>query len=452
MSHPAALNAQARKVNSQASISLQRWLQAVLLLALLPIVGLGNPKNAWVLGLIIAIGYLGWRADGQILPKTPLNIPLFLIALGLLMSLYATYDLRMSYPFIAELLLGFAVFWWLVRNTDTEQAWRRGVVSLALVGPLIGIVALLDTTWPNKLPVLGDLAVQLPQRIVVLPRVPGTGIPPNGVAGALLWTLPLALSLTPFLWKTWVKRGNHGRAGGLLRVIVFALLAVAFPFLLMLLAQSRGALIAFTAALIFLMGFSGKSRWRLLPMTLGLVVAGALILVWMGSSLGQAASELYPSALSTDTLEWRRVIWSKALMGIADFPITGMGMNVFPNAFHVLYPSNLIDPASDIATAHNMFLQVGLDLGLIALAGYVAVWIGTIVMIARLLKTIGSNQELDLYRAGLRGLGAGLVGFLIWGLVDTIPLGIPPDFLWWAQIALVVSAYTQLRARAPLVE
>ena len=114
-------------------------------------------------------------------------------------------------------------------------------------------------------------------------------------------------------------------------------------------------------------------------------------------------------------------------------------MNVFPNAFPVLYPTPSI--GVDIGNAHNLFLQTALDLGLPGLIGYTLVWIGSFVMLARSLRRAKEAGLSQLERAALIGLGGAFLGYLVWGITDAVPPGTPPEFLWWAELGLVASAY-----------
>jgi putative inorganic carbon (HCO3(-)) transporter len=421
------------------------FIQGALLLVLLPIIGLGRPEHAWVLLLLPVVWIIGWRVDRKVLPETPLNIPLLLISLSIFISLFATYDLRVSYPNIAELLYGLAVYWWLARKITTKRSWRTAVITFTLWGACIGVVALLGASWPNKLPLLGSLASRLPQQLIVFPRDEGGGIHPNGVAGTLLWMVPLSLSITPSIWMETVHTKQNQLLVRLVVAIFFTLGVVLFPLTLLLLSQSRGGLLglAVAGALLIIRAIPKRLRWLIFLFSIVAIVA--ILLLWINSEATRQYQELYPRALSKDTLEWRRIVWSKAFMGIADFPLTGMGMNVFHKAFHVLYPTALISPIVDISNAHNLFLQVALDLGLPGLVGYIALWIGVFIMIRNSLKYEDIDTSFSFDRAAWIGLAAALLGFLVWGITDAVPLGTPPDFLWLAEISLVACGYMCLK-------
>lgn len=82
------------------------------------------------------------------------------------------------------------------------------------------------------------------------------------------------------------------------------------------------------------------------------------------------------------SLDQRVEIWSRAIDGIEDFPFTGMGLNTFRKLVFVLYPLSLEGPEVDLGHAHNIWLQVSLDLGLPGLVAYLAIWFSALAMLA----------------------------------------------------------------------
>lgn len=101
--------------------------------------------------------------------------------------------------------------------------------------------------------------------------------------------------------------------------------------------------------------------------------------------------------------------------------------------FPIQVPANY-----DIAHAHNIFLQVALDVGLPGLIAYLAIlllafWEGW--QSARL------DKALRPYALGLLG---GLVALHIFGLTDALALGAKPGLLFWINIGLL-TAMRQVR-------
>ncbi|NIR63766.1 MAG: hypothetical protein GWN61_06845, partial [candidate division Zixibacteria bacterium] len=85
----------------------------------------------------------------------------------------------------------------------------------------------------------------------------------------------------------------------------------------------------------------------------------------------------------------RSDIWLRTLYMIQDFPLSGVGMGHFPDAFRIFYPNSL-DPSSYLMHAHNIYLQVAADLGLP----------GLVLWLSILLITIAGSWHV--YRTGKR--------------------------------------------------
>ena len=124
---------------------------------------------------------------------TALNPALLLLAVMLLASLWVTPDLSLSLSKIAGLLLGFLLFFTIVRFTPTRKAWLVALSGFFVIGMGAALLGLLGTQWfKYKLTILNDLTDRLPILVKSLPGAE-TGIHPNILAGSLLWVLPLLI-------------------------------------------------------------------------------------------------------------------------------------------------------------------------------------------------------------------------------------------------------------------
>lgn len=88
-------------------------------------------------------------------------------------------------------------------------------------------------------------------------------------------------------------------------------------------------------------------------------------------------SELLFDAATTDAtfggLEQRVEIWSRAIYMVQDFSFTGVGMGAsFGRVADLLYPFFLAPPGQ-IPHAHNLYLQVAVDLGIPGRPAWLAV-------------------------------------------------------------------------------
>jgi putative inorganic carbon (HCO3(-)) transporter len=210
----------------------------------------------------------------------------------------------------------------------------------------------------------------------------------------------------------------------------------------LLLTQSRGAWVGlFAATLAF---FLWNARWtRALGATM---IAAIALLAWAvgpGRVFNLAISQSGPGMVGN--VSGRVELWSRAIYGIRDFPLTGMGMNTFRKVMPVMYPTFLTPPDFDVAHAHNHLLQVALDLGLPGLVAYTAIWLVVGALLINVYRW--SSEPADRAIAG--GLGAGLIAHFTFSMTDAIPLGAKVGVLFWLTLALAVSLHRVALAPPP---
>jgi putative inorganic carbon (HCO3(-)) transporter len=130
------------------------------------------------------------------------------------------------------------------------------------------------------------------------------------------------------------------------------------------------------------------------------------------------------------TLGFRQEVWRWSLVAIEDFPFTGTGLGAFRRVVHRLYPITV--PATyDIAHAHNIFLQVALDLGLPGLVAY----LGLLALALRMGWQAARRDAAA--RPWAWGLLAGLLALHAYGLADALAPGSKPALLFWLALGLL---------------
>ena len=85
----------------------RRWL--ILLLAS-PFLLFPNPSTAPILLIVPGLGILFWITDAKPFTRTPFNPAILVLSVILFVSLWATYDVAISLPKIAGVILGIGVF------------------------------------------------------------------------------------------------------------------------------------------------------------------------------------------------------------------------------------------------------------------------------------------------------------------------------------------------------
>jgi len=120
--------------------------------------------------------------------------------------------------------------------------------------------------------------------------------------------------------------------------------------------------------------------------------------------------------------------------GIQDYPLTGVGLvMVGPAIIERFYPNSLV--STDGVHAHNIFLQVGAEMGLPGLFGHLAIYLTLLYLLLRraLDRNAGYSQALAL------GLLGSLIIFLTHGLVDAIISSPQVAIVVWALLGLMAA-------------
>jgi putative inorganic carbon (hco3(-)) transporter len=419
------------------------------------------------------------RASG--LPVTPLNGALLLFSVMILVSLWATYNIQVSLPKISGLMLGIGVFFAIVRASQQEKGWLISLLATMGLGVGISVLGALGTNWVmSKFNVLNPFIASLP-RIIFKLQGAESGIHPNEVAGALTWILPLMIALSLVLIGTQIHWGNRKKTEQAIQLneeknnpavgvknrrprvsrgflIILIYLATIFIMAVFFFTQSRGGYIGLFVTLLGSLILSLPARWRWLGLSgfmLLFFILGFLALnngdtfsAWiLGNNLASA------STFSLNSLPSRVEIWSRAVYGIEDFPLTGMGLNTFRNLVGILYPLFTIPADVEIGHAHNEFLQAALDLGIPGLIAFLGLYLGAFQMLFAIwkaeLKSLPSDPIVNYFdlsacsfrKAMVLGLGGGLMAHLLFGLTDAVALGAKPGLLFWMLLALICGLY-----------
>jgi putative inorganic carbon (HCO3(-)) transporter len=367
--------------------------------------------------LIVALGFwpVRWLAHGEPTVRTPGDWAAGLLIVTIPTTLWATALPEITRTQALWLLMGLALFYAVVNWTSSTARTILAAGGLVTAGLALAVLA----PFLEGLPV--GSGVIAAGSSLILGHI-SNAVNPNVIAGALALLAPLAIALWIFpLPRRCLWARVLGGVAGSLMVGVIALTA------------SRGAWMGTLAAILVLIGL--RWRWGWLALPLGLLAA--LLAVWR---IG--IDHAVDAALATRALggaAQRVEIWSRAIDMLQDFPFTGIGMGAFKQVANLLYPFFLAGPDAEIPHAHNIFLQVGVDLGLPGLIAWLALLILACVC-AWLVYRRGRGRNGSL----LTGLGAGLlagqVALVVHGLTDAATWGTRPAVIVWAIWGLAMAA------------
>ena len=376
-------------------------------------VGVGVVFPGWLpLTIFIALAFwpLRWWLTRRLSVRTPIDLSIVLLVLMIPVTLWATALPERTTVQVLRLAVGICLFYALVNWASADLARLRLLVSgLGLVLLLLVAIAPFGVEWLNtKYPVI---PLSIYERLPLLLEDPAN---PNVFAGIMVALIPVILSILLFTWR---RLKWHQRLPGSL--------AVGLSIMVVIFTQSRGAWLALGAAAAGLVMLRWRWGWVVLSGLVGIFI----LLVMFSGSEGMVAALAGEGRLGS--LEGRLEVWSRAVYMIQDFPLTGVGMGTYMEVTDLLYPLFLFVPGT-IEHAHNLFLQLAVDLGIPGAVGWISILLVVIVVSWRIYK-VGLIWE-DQWVAGL---GAGLlcsqVVLVTHGLVDAVTWGmVRPAPLVWA--------------------
>ncbi len=174
-------------------------------------------------------------------------------------------------------------------------------------------------------------------------------------------------------------------------------------------ASSRGSQVALAILLLIIF-------WQ--KVTIKRTI-GIGILIFIGYSLvPDEQIARFTTAGNDDTSVQRILYWENGIKMMQEHPALGVGFFNFPSYYSDFYPDDLVGMriARGAELPHNIFIQVGSELGVFGLTVYCLLIIGCFRSnrkVRALLKS--SNKENDWLSLLSRGLDLGFIGFLVAG-------------------------------------
>jgi O-antigen ligase len=309
---------------------------------------------------------------------------------------------------IAALLATFTASAFLVRTHTTRIVLASVLCVTAMFESLYGLreAALARYEiwgWVNRL---------------IFNRVTGTFVNPNHFAHYLAIVLPMALFLAAFAWHvSGTDETPLSRRLSLLlerRVLMtgFALIAAIACAAAILLAQSRGALLALTAGLLFVAALlPGRRVARLAFAGAGGLALVVTLIVYLGPE--RTVARFVPSEFERQTFVGRRIGIASAVSIWQRFAIFGSGLGTFE---HVVSMEQKQDLEKIYHHAHNDYAELAATGGTLGFVIVVVALIGGYVSLLRM--TFGAATELSWRRrafqvAALASLTIAMVHALI---------------------------------------
>ncbi len=370
------------------------------------------------LALILCVGYF---LAGRFIVRTPVDFSVLLLLLLLPITLLVTYDRALTSQHVYKIIGSVALFYGVVGVLDEEAWFGLSALAICVLGTALASLVLLGTQWSTaKVPWFPlDLYQLLPRRIHAFwnPR----GFNSNIAGGTLAMLLPVPIAYMLF------GRGPVVRLGALLEVGIVGFV--------LLLTQSRGAMIALAAG-VAIMLVARNRRWLVVIVLAVALCALVLQLGGVDGLLFSASDASVENAVHS--LEGRVELWSRGWMMLQDFPFTGIGLGTVVRVMPVLYPTFVVPPG--IEHMHNLYLEAGVDLGFPGLIAVLAFVLGLLHLswsAAR--RAIGTG--LEPLALGMLGV---LVVFAVHGVSDNLTFYARGHFIAWALFGVAVGVGTRV--------
>lgn len=367
--------------------------------------------------ILIILRLLSFALDGRFFVSSPVDLGLFLLLGMIPVSILVSPLPGLSLVQGTRLLISALFFYSMLSWIQDEKRLKLVVIGAVIAGAGISLFALVSVEWQTQK--LYFLPTFIYDRFAIIVRDTAHS---NVMGGNIVLLLLFGPLLLLFDWKQippWQK---------LLFTVVFALMLA-----VLLLTQSRGALIALMASLPLIIALRWKKGWLIFPI-LVVGLAAALwrwpldeILDWMSANV------------KVGGIQGRMEIWSRGLAMVRDFPLTGTGMGTFPDMAEILYP---FESFADwrVPHVHNLILQVAIDVGIPGLVAWLAILLNIIWISWRLFRK--GMRENHRWLAGFGGaLLCSQVILLVHGIVDDVTWGVRPEPILWGVWGLAVSAY-----------
>jgi putative inorganic carbon (HCO3(-)) transporter len=382
----------------------------------------------WVVGLAVALTFVYSRAlplaigiaaffwllrgivHRRLSVSTPADWPIVFLLLMLPVTLWVSIYPDLTRLQVYRLLSGIALYYAVANWATTTNRLRWVVRAGVAAGLALALYGTISVEWfTTKLTFIPEFLYR-PFMVLV-----DDSVNPNVMAGSLEILLPIALALLLFSWRRlrWVE-------------LIFTILAALGMLTMLLLTQARGGWI--TMGIVLLMLVSLRWRWGWMAGVAALV-GGAAAVYLIGY---QRLLEFVDSASAVESFEMRYEFWQRAVAMIQDFPLTGIGMGSYGEVGDLLYPFIHRLPITTSTHAHNLFLQIAVDLGLPGLIAWLIIFLCVSIMSWRIYR-YGCSID----NRWVAGLGAGLLGcqvaLAVHGMVEAVTWGMTrtPPLVWF---------------------
>ncbi len=341
---------------------------------------------------------------------SPLNVPIFWFLIIAFLSVFGSVLFADSFSSFFRKTMEWFIVYFLIIEVFLEKKHFKTLLIVFLVTLL---ATCLDGLYQYY---ISYKDVFVGHSIVPGDRLTAAFKTPNGLGGFLTIGFPVSLALI------------FQARSSVLRKILFVL-AVFLVLWVFFLTKCRGALIGSFLGLSIFFIFA-NIRKRSLIVFLFMAFSMVFVCLFFFDRVKLFSPE------RVDSLSWRWQAWQSVLLMIQERPFFGHGINTFMRLFEFYRPQTSYDPTY----AHNCFLQLTAETGVLGLVSFVFV-------IARFFSVSASTISLAVrHKIGYFyfGILAGLTAFLVHSFVDTNLYSLQLSILFWYTVGVLMALNSSL--------
>ena len=371
----------------------------------------------YALALLALIFFSDFVYGSSFSPKQWIYIPVILLGLLSLSGLMWTADIQTTLPQVIRLLIGIMLFFIIISNVSQLRQYQHILLGVALLLNALVLYGLLTVKWDPPFDSLNSwIATSLPVKIP-------DDVNSNVLSGTVVVFWGVIAGVLVYAWndlRFWIK------------LLFFISL---FPALVILyMSQARGAWVAWGFILIVILLQS--SRKVLMPSLVFILLASSIV----GFLFFEDFRQMIARPSEIEGLTGRLEIWRSGLTLLRDFPFTGVGLGMFGPATDIFYSLTEFERGK-IVHAHNLILQIGVDLGFPGIVTWLIIWARLTYMSWELAR-YGRRAKKPFILSLGTGFLSGQTALMVHGMFDAVTWGMvrPAPFIWglWG---LIMSAY-----------
>lgn len=333
-----------------------------------------------------------------------LNKAVILFAAATLVTIPFSFNIKLSITVFIFKLAEYIMIFFVTRDVINSKARYKLILWVILLSLLFisadGIFQII-----NKV----DL---FRHRKLFQGRVTASFINPNDLGSYLITVIPITFALI------FSKVKNKNIFGLLIAISVISCTTL-------MLTLSKGAITAFVLSLAFFCLYT-KKRYSLFILS-GILLLLLVLHISFNFSFTNFTTRIFSFINDTGAID-RKFLWLAALSMFIHKPVFGVGLGTFMESYQKFW----LRPTAEISYAHNCYLQVLAETGIIGLAAFLSF---LFIWFAGTLKTLSRRAD-SFYSFSFLGLSTGLVAYLINSFVDTNFYSLPIAVLFWFILGL----------------